>query len=177
MKILLGALALVAVGIIAVGFLYEPPQPAPMSTVRQPEPVVHMIPVRVGDGMQSVMGQAMFRQPPRTTGVSPDTIRFTFDGPVDILGVLVSVDVHDLPLVEFAVGVNPPVAYGTEGGPWLIHTSSTGESTDEHIWFPVPFEVGPDDFVSVGAWLYNGDELERSVSPEVIVYFTSRPEA
>lgn len=169
-------LSLVAAAIVAVGVFYQPE--SPMTTVRDPEPRVVEVVVEPDDrdGMQSAIGQLIFRQDPRTTGVSPDTIHFRFTEPVDVYGVLVSVDVHGLEIVEFAVGLNEPVAYATTGE-WLIHTSSTGDSIDEHVWFPVPYEVGPDDYLNVGAWLYNGSEVEQSASPEVIVYFTSRPGA
>lgn len=79
-----------------------------MTTRADPSPVVSELTVSQTSrqGLQSAMAQLEFRQSPRTTGVSPDTLRFRFDAPVDVQGVLISADIGPggLALVEFAVG-------------------------------------------------------------------------
>lgn len=165
--------------VVGIGMASQPNELPPMQTRVEPTPNAAQVRVEPDDrpGLRSIMGQLTFRQDARTTGVSPDTLRFRFDEPVRIMGVMVSADIggRGLELVEFAVGINQPVAYGTEGPDWLIHVSDANEQRaskiDEHVWFPGGFYIGPDDFVGIGAWLYNGQTTEQSVSPEVIIYY------
>lgn len=167
-----------AVVVVILGTVLR--QPPPMTTVMEPEPVIVEQAVTVTSGMQAVMGQTLFHQPARTTGVSPDTLRFTFDKDVELVGILVSADIRNLALVEFAVGVNQPIAYDPHGAGWLFHVSDASDGPskiDEHIWLPQPVTLSPNDYLSVGAWIWNGTDSEQAVSPEVIVYFTSRPGA
>lgn len=129
--------------------------------------------------MRSVMGQHRFSIAAATSAPSPDRLDFRFDAPAEILGVLVSVDDRNLAMTEMAVGIDAHT-YGIHARDWLIHTSATGKDTDEQVWFAEPFIVGPDNAVSVVAWLYNEQQAETWVSPEVIVYYrwiTSPPAA
>ncbi len=172
------ALAVVAAVIVAVGVALRSD---PMSTELDPEPVIHEVTVQAGGvGMQSVMGQGTFRQHARTTGVSRDTLRFTFDRPVEVVGVLVSVDIRGMSITEVVVGINQPVAYGLEADAWLIHTSDASDGPskiDEQAWFPVPFEVGPDDYIGVGGvvveqrrWRAAGELRNHCLLPAAITH-------
>jgi hypothetical protein len=180
-----GRLALIAWVIVAVlggGYLATRPAPvAPVALVGSLVPTVVTREIVQADdankagSMRSVMGQLRFRQSPRTSGPSLDRLDFHWDAPVRIVGVLVSVDDRDMAMTEMAVGIGAE-NYGIAAGDWLIHTSDTagGPSTDEHIWFPVPYDVGPDEAVNVTAYLFNSWTVEHWVSPEVIVYYAWR---
>lgn len=137
--------------------------------------------------LRSVMGQRIQSQEPRTSGPSPDTLRFVFDAPARIVGVRISVDVwRPLTLAEWAIGINAATPYGlVEAGThehrefvardWLLHVSSTGDSIDQQAWFGEGFEVGAGDAVTVDAWLQNSGTELAGLSPEVIVYYEWLP--
>jgi hypothetical protein len=124
---------------------------------------------------RSVLQYALLRQDPRTTGVSPDTLRFRFDAPAVVLGVGVSVDIWGPKLTEVVVGINQVVPYGTEARDWLIHTSDATDGPskiDERAWFGEDgFVVEAGDYVGVGAWLLNDTDRMQGITPEVIVYY------
>ena len=75
--------------------------------------------------LRSVMGQRIQYQEPRTSGPSPDTLRFVFDRPARIVGVTISVDLWPtFDLAEWAVGINAAAPYGL-----------VDEGTDDHRRF------------------------------------------
>lgn len=199
MRPLLFGLALVAVGIVAMGMLLRPasPEPLPPIVARiQPEPNTLALDVRREDDadkpgtLRSVMGQRIQYQEPRTSGPSPDRLAFVFDAPARVVGVVVSVDIGStLTLAEWAIGIDVPVPYGlVEEGThehrefvardWLLHVSdaSSGPSKiDEQAWFGEGFAVEAGDAVTVDAWLLNASEERTGVSPEVIIYYEWAP--
>lgn len=181
---------LVGVGLAFV--LRDGPSPVePVRTVRQvaAEPV--WLDVRSTDDTgkagtgRSVMGQLVLEQAPRTSGPSPDSLRFRFDAPVEITGVLISVDIWGPSLVEVVAGVNVEHPYGIassgEGGQkfagrdWLLHTSDSNDGgpskIDEQIVLPVPVELAAGDWVAVDVWLGNHTTTVQGVSPEVILFY------
>jgi hypothetical protein len=118
-----------------------------------------------------------FTQSPATHGRSVDELRFVFDRPARVLGVLISVDIGQLTLVEFAVGIDNSPGYGSSReANWLLHVSYRAEpgqvgSIDEHVILPDGFEVEPGQFIGVGAWLNNGRSTVSSVFPEILIYY------
>lgn len=121
-----------------------------------------------------------FTQASATQGRSPDELRFVFDRPAAIRGVLISVDIPtSFFLAEFAVGIGNSPAYGSyRSANWLLHasfssTAGNGGHIDEHIILPDGVEIGPDDFLGVGAWLGSGGigGTVHEVFPEIIVYY------
>lgn len=129
-------------------------------------------------GLQSRLFQAAFTQKPKVAGRSPDEIHVKFDNPVQIHGLLFSVDCwKSTRLVEFAAGINATPAYSlNESGRMLFHvsfaTNDTAGKIDEHIWFPEPFSLGMQDSLNIGAWIQNISTDVQAVSPEIIVYYT-----
>lgn len=193
------AIALVAASLVLLAqqrILDTPPaEPPPEMTSRPTPPVhAHVLPVaRAADvskpgELRSFMGQWVLAQDARTSGPSPDSLRFTFDAPAHIVGIVVSVDISGMPLVEVVAGINTPAPYGiVEPGStvhrdfvardWLLHTSNANDGgpthIDEQAWFPAGgFAVEPGDYVAIEAWLGNTAMQQRGVSPEVIVFYT-----
>lgn len=120
----------------------------------------------------------------RTSGISPDVVRFVFDKRAEIIGILVSIDYSnsDVTLFEFEARINVPNSgYGNaDPSDALIHTSYVCPSweycnrhTDEHIWFGENsgIEVGPREWISFGAWMTNENTSNVEVDPEFIVWY------
>lgn len=172
------------------------PQPAPVrGVVPEVQRAAWIDVTRAGDvgkpGVgRSVMGQVMMHQEARTSGPSPDSLRFRFDAPVEITGVMVSVDISGPTLVEVAAGVNVEGPYGISDGhfdpdrenltrfagrDWLIHTSDSNggapSKIDEQVTLPVPVELAAGDWIAVDGWVGNESTEPTRVSPEVIVFY------
>jgi hypothetical protein len=184
------ALAVLAVLVLVAATRH---QPAPVASAVQPVADPLTIDVRRADDegkpgdLRSVMGQRTMYQAPRTSGPSPDTLRFRFDAPVEVVGMMLSVDISGPELVEFAVGVNTPAPYGlVEPGDhlhrefiardWLMHVSDANggrpSKIDEAVWFPGSgFALDAGEYLALDAWLLNQHEAPRAVSPEWIVYY------
>ncbi|MBI4412352.1 MAG: hypothetical protein HY541_07710 [Deltaproteobacteria bacterium] len=122
--------------------------------------------------------QKHFSQKGSTSGRSPDELSVTFSDPVEIHGILMSIDCwKSTRLVEFAAGINQKPAYQTKGeNEMLMHvsfaTSHEAGKIDEQVWFPKPFLMGPSDSLNIGAWIQNVSSKKQSVSPEIIVYYS-----
>lgn len=132
------------------------------------------------------MGQLVLNQDARTAGPSPDSLRFRFDAPVEITGVVISVDISGPRLVEVVAGVNVEHPYGIEapgdgrhqpftGRGWLLHTSDANDGgsskIDEQVTLPVPVTLEPGDWVAIDAWIGNTLTEPTNVSPEVILFY------
>ncbi len=125
---------------------------------------------------QSRILQHLFYQDGRTAGRSADELSLSFDAPVDIIGILMSVDCwKSTRLVEFAAGINQKPAYSINADNVLFHvsfaTNDTAGKIDEHIFFPTPYEMKVGDTLNFGAWIQNVSSKPQSVSPEFIVYY------
>ncbi|OGQ08366.1 MAG: hypothetical protein A3G32_03985 [Deltaproteobacteria bacterium RIFCSPLOWO2_12_FULL_40_28] len=129
------------------------------------------------DGLHSRMFQEHFWQEARTSGISPNELILQFDKPVLIDGLLISADCwKSTRLVEFAIGINPKPAYQPNSNQNMIFhvnfaTNQTAGSIDEHIWFPTPYELEPQDSLNMGAWIQNISSKRQFVSPEMIIYY------
>jgi hypothetical protein len=183
----------VLVGLVAAVLLRPDgnASPAPMASV-YPTADPHWVDVHLADDVgkpgasRSVMGQLTVRQAPYTSGPSADSLRFRFDAPVEVTGILVSIDISGPHLVELVAGINLDAPYGVEeaatgrsqtfvGRDWLIHTSDSNggrpSKIDEHITLPTPVELAAGDWIAADTWLGNLTGIEQSVSPEVIVFY------
>ena len=132
-------------------------------------------------GMHSRMIQQLFHQQARVSGISPDEMNIRFDAPVEIQGILMSVDCwKSTRLVELAAGINQTPAYNAHSDKdMLMHVSFAGDKAgkiDEQAFFPKPFLMTPEDSLNIGAWIQNVSGSEQSVSPEIIVYYTWKEE-
>lgn len=122
--------------------------------------------------------QKHFNQEGYTSGRSPDELSVKFSDPVEVHGILMSVDCwKSTRLVEFAAGINQKPAYQTKGpGDMLIHasfaTNHEAGKIDEQVWFPKPFLLSPSDSINIGAWIQNVSPKKQGVSPEIIVYYS-----
>lgn len=145
-------------------------------------PVVHVEGKMVTRGsenefLHSRLFQLPFSQDAYISGQSPDELSIRFDVPVDIRGILVSVDCwKSTRLVEFAAGINQKPAYSTNSeSDMLMHTSfatnSEAGKIDEQAFFPTPFRLSPDDRINIGAWIQNISGKKQIVSPKIIVYY------
>lgn len=168
------------------------PAPPSMRTVLTPTPDPYWLDVNPTEDAgkpgtaRSVMGQLILSQEPRTSGPSPDSLRFRFGAPVEVTGVVISVDIHGPQLVEVVASVNAEHPYGIEAPgdgrnqpfvarDWLLHTSDANDGgpskIDEQISLPEPVELAAGDWVGISAWLGNTTITEQAVSPEVIVFY------
>ena len=95
--------------------------------------------------MQGRMMQHFFHQAPYTSGISPDELHLQFESPVEIHGLLVSVDCwKSTKLVEIAAGINQKPAYNAHSDEnILMHVSFATDNTagkiDKHIFSQSPF--------------------------------------
>lgn len=125
--------------------------------------------------------QSTFSQERYTSGVSPDEMSIRFDQPVEIHGLLMSVDCwKSTRLVELAAGINQKPAYQANSkNNMLMHvsfaTNNQAGKIDEHIWFPKPFVLTPQDSLNIGAWIQNVSRKKQTISPEIIVYYSWAP--
>lgn len=126
------------------------------------------------------IGYGLLSMPAQSHGISPDTIRFEFDAPAQILGVMVSVDINaKQTLVEVSGAIGDDIGYGVNAdADWLIHTSHASDgdrsgSIDEHVMFApsVAPVVEAGEPVSFGAWIVNRRTARDGVVPEIIVYY------
>lgn len=130
-----------------------------------------------GKNLTSRLFQEEFHQEAKTSGRSSDELSLSFDGDVEIYGLLFSIDCwKSTRLVEFAAGIDAKPAYQINGDqPMLFHvtfaTNNTAGSIDEHIWFPEPFHLESTQKINIGAWIQNISSKSQSVSPEIIVYY------
>ncbi len=128
--------------------------------------------------LHSRLVQHLFSQAGSSTGPSPDELSLKFSAPVDIQGILMSVDCwKSTRLVEFAAGINNKPAYQANGPTdMLLHvsfaTNLEAGKIDEQVWFPKPFRMNPEDSLNIGAWIENVSPNPQNVSPEIIVYYT-----
>lgn len=127
--------------------------------------------------METAFLHVAHTKPAYTSGPSADVGRVTFDGPVDILGILISVDITDgVGLYEILVGKNMETwESNTVGGLFQLSYQDMGTGRlDDHIWFPEPYPLDDDDWLAVVAWMYNRTDREAIVHPEVIVYYRAQ---
>ncbi len=132
------------------------------------------------NGLHGYLFHKNFRQFPFQTGVSIDAAKVTFTEPVEILGIWVSLDVGSrLTLVEFAARVNGQLGY-FEGSQYdyLIHTTYNQDfgmngRLDEHIFFGESnaFLLDADDYLLIGAFLYNQSGSMEQVAAEILIYY------
>lgn len=179
--------AAIAIGLVAAVVIAAVGAPSPLIARIQVVEVPLTVNVQAQAGeLRSVMVQRVMYQEARTTGPSPDRLRVTFDAPVVILGVLLSVDIDGPALVEFAVGIDPPAPYGlVEPGEgdhreftardWLLHASDSNggrpSKIDEQAWYPGGFPLALGEAVILDAWLGNQLGYRTGVSPEMIVFY------
>lgn len=130
------------------------------------------------DSGHSRIFQHPFGQIASTSGRSRDELVIRFDAPVEILGIVASVDCwKSTRLVEFAGGINQKPAYQTNGpNDMLFHvsfaTNHEAGKIDEQFWFPKPFSLKTTDSINIGAWIQNVTSQTQNVSPEFIVYYS-----
>lgn len=128
-----------------------------------------------------VLLQGVFEQEPWSSGPSPQAIHLSFDAPVEILGLAISVDIGGaMTLVEFSAGIGARQYGNDQGVDWLLHTSYSEDPyrfdhghTDEQVWFGPDqgFAMDADDHLGVTAWLQNASHGYNAVSPEVVVWY------
>lgn len=180
------AVAAALVAVLVAGRPAEAIPPVALVIPTVPAPLVIEVAPDGRTGTQSVMGQRVMYQEPRTSGPSADRLAFHFTQPAQIMGVLVSVDIAGPQLVELVVDINPEGVYGVKpeldgdhrpfsADGWLLHVSdvNTGASKiDESIWFGADGpSVQAGDVVAVDSWLGNERMTREGISPEIIVFY------
>lgn len=182
------ALCLLMLLLIA-GCSDTPAEPEGFTHRYRPEPLPTYIDLEPGEGVRTEMGQLVQTQEPHTSGPSPESLRFRFTQPGQILGVSISVDIDGPELVEHVIGINVPHPYGIsedhqdgepfEGDGWLLHVSDANggqpSKIDEQLMLPHPVDMEAGDYISVDAWIGNQLPVPAGASPEVIVFYRYQP--